>query len=223
MIRNLKALGLVLVAVFAMSAVAASGASAAVEFNAEAGTTKLTATNQTGTEDKFVTDAGEIHCKTTTAEGTVATFPTTSVTFSKVAYDECKGPLNVTVTVDMHGCGYQFSAGATDAEGNFEGSARITGCETGKVIEVTAPGCTIKVGEQGPLTKVTYTNKGTLANREITTDVGITNIAYKEENTGIIHTCKHSGENTTGGVYTGSETATGSTAANVMKGIFIEG
>jgi len=124
MIRNSKALGLALVAVFALSAVAASSAQAGL---------KLTAANYpavlTGRSIKHIAGETEpfVHtftlsggvvatCKNTTYVGTV-TAVTESVTIIP-KYGECSvriGPPTLPATVTMEDCDYVFRGGVEEA------------------------------------------------------------------------------------------------------------
>ena len=63
MIRNLKALGLALVAMLAMAAVVASAAPAeTADFKSAAGTTRITAEGEAPRNQAFETTAGTVTC-----------------------------------------------------------------------------------------------------------------------------------------------------------------
>jgi len=146
MTRNLKALGLALVAVFAMSALVAGVASAA-EFHSEVETTTIKA-SQSNTH-LFKTTAGEVTCLSATFEGKQTTKTASSITVTPT-YKECHINFfgsKVSATVNMNGCDYTLYAA---------GTADIT-CPT-KEAEVVAAGCTIKVAGQTGLSSVSYSN-----------------------------------------------------------------
>jgi hypothetical protein len=173
MIPNLKTVGLVLVAVFVVSTVAASAAQATEGGISWAeGTTKLlveadpNAPNQT-----FSITPGTIKasftCDELSAEATVTGTGASSVTAQGLTYSDsgttpekevCTGTVNgiaLKVTTKLNGCHYKFSAGTTEgvlAEGKGEGTLALE-CPAGKVIEVSAPGCLVKQGPQtmGPI------------------------------------------------------------------------
>lgn len=144
MIRNFKVLGLALVAVLAMSAVVASGASA--QFTSNSYPTSVTAVSELG-NDVFKIDGASVECKghfTGSAGG-----PTTEITIN-AEYTNCKAFGFASANVAMNGCDYIFhSNGAVDVE-----------CPAGKTIVITAGNCEVDVGTQTGLNKVTLTNDG---------------------------------------------------------------
>jgi hypothetical protein len=183
MIRNLKALGLALVAVFAMSAVAATGASAATgEFQWEAGTTKIVGeADPTAPSQEFKITPGAITasftCDEVSGEATGLTGTSDEgkgVTAQNIVYsdtgttpavEECTGKVNgiaVKTPVKFNGCDYKFTAdktvGAAGA-GLVEGTVHIV-CAGANVIEVKAAGCLVKVAPQ-TVGRITYTTKTT--------------------------------------------------------------
>jgi hypothetical protein len=207
MIRNLKVLGLALAAVFAMSAVVASAASATVTFHSPVEPTYLTG-EQHASNDVFNTDAGEVTCSHATYVGKVAA-KTTSTAEVTPSYSGCHLIFIFTfnVTVDHNGCTYLFHVDPALENGNAEGSVDIV-CPAGKVIEVTAPGCTVTVPPQTGLRKITFTNAGTANAMDITVDVNLTAITYEEHNTSG-STCASSTTHTTNGTYSGNATVRG--------------
>lgn len=173
MIRNLKVLGLALVAVFAFSAVASSAASAANGRLTSDGPVTLVGTNNAGTVNaltaEFGTEKTEIECPNVLYTGhkynvtphelipsgaeTVTLTPHYGVCVAK------KGTETFPATVDMNGCDYvlhllETTATPVDTYGVL---ATIEGCPTGSHIEITvfAPGntshtipvCHIKIEE----------------------------------------------------------------------------
>jgi hypothetical protein len=211
MIRNLKVLGLAFAAAFALSAVMASGAMANKLFTSpeSTGTTYLTGDTHAG-DKVFSTDTGEETCGTETYSGSVAGTSSATVTVTPT-YSNCHLIFIFTfnVTIDVNGCGFVFTI-ESGANANNEGSTEIE-CPAGKVIEVTAPGCTVTVPPQSGLTKVTYTNKGNAVpakEMDITVDFSITGITYEEHNT-IGSTCANSTSHTTNGTYAGAATVRG--------------
>jgi hypothetical protein len=186
MTRNLKVLLAAAMALAAFGAFSAAGAQAA-EFHCDpaAGTTscfftlKPDGTTTTAHHVFVVKDAaGETASFTCpqldgsgTAAQTAANVSITSLNYNTiVGGSDCK-LAGVTVTVDMNGCSYNFSAG---------GTVSIV-CPAGQVIEVTGP-CTVKVGSQGPLNGITYHNLGTTAagTTEITVSANVPGIAISE-------------------------------------------
>jgi hypothetical protein len=170
MIRNLKALGLALVAMFAMSAVVAAAAQAtASNFKADSTTENaiFKASEDPGnpTQD-FLTDFGDFKCQTVSAEGTAAK-TTASVTATNVKYaghfeggEECEALSQAFgAEVKFNGCDYVFHAGTSTGTGTSAGTADIE-CPEEAVIEVAVAGglCTVTVPEQTGLGPITYHN-----------------------------------------------------------------
>jgi long-subunit fatty acid transport protein len=208
MTRNFKALGLALVAAFAMSAVVASAASAA-EFHAEKAPVTLTGSQHAG-EDVFTTDAGTVSCEEATYTGSQATV--TALTASATPkYSGCHATFGLNTTVDVNECKYIFNANT--------GKVDIS-CPAGKVIAVTAPGCEITVGSQTGLSSATFTNVGAGTTREITIDVALSGIKYEEHNKGFFPTCKANTVAKSNGTYKGSALVTGENAEKVHIGIW---
>jgi hypothetical protein len=150
MTAKLKAFGLVLVAAFAFSALAASAASAAEPHSGSAsGTTYLTGT-QIGT-NQLDTEGGNIKCSTV---GLSASYAGTTAAQVKVipAYSGCTA-YGLTAHVEMNGCYYLLTSAASTID---------VECEAGKgpiTIKPTQGGvavCTVDVaGSQTVPTKVT--------------------------------------------------------------------
>ena len=190
MIRNLKALGLALAAVFAMSAVAASSASAVDHFTTPEGV----ATILTGTSEnnvfKITSPAVEFKCKTSRFKATVVSQPTVATV--KPIYEGTPGATDTghcfatvveKVTVDMNGCDYDLSGETTgkDLE-KVDATVSIT-CPVGKEIELTSPLCNTFVHEQTPTEGgVTYDNEKELnGKKDVKVTVTATGVTWKAE------------------------------------------
>jgi hypothetical protein len=219
MSRNIKVLGLALVAMLAMSAVVASAASAtAFSFKAEKVPTQLTGKQHNG-NDIFTTDAGKVECTEATYAGEQKVTPTNEVLVTPT-YSGCTAFGFANTPIDVNGCQYRFTT-VTKESGNFEGSADIV-CPAGKVIEVTAFGCTVTIGSQTGLKKVTYTNVGAGTTREVTVDVNLTGIVYVED-PGFFNTCANNKVTTSNGTYVGAGLVTGENpTTKAHQGIFVE-
>jgi len=175
MTRYLKALGLALLAVFATSAVAASGAQAAEFTGSEEGTHVHTAIKVTsesaangGVQDFHypLSFGGTAHlkCWHVTGQATSLTGTDSSLTASEVNYFgneaeptneeatcEATSPLGVDVAhVDMNECAYVFHAGNKLKEGEYTGTVDIE-CAEGHEIDINITNgsggtkCTIQV------------------------------------------------------------------------------
>jgi hypothetical protein len=226
MIRNLKFLGLALVAALAMSSVVASMASADVITSEKAGVTTLTG-KQEGT-DVFKVHGGQVNCTTVNYSGSFTTGA--SNVLVAPTYSGCTFA-GLASTIDMNGCQYRVNINA--AAGNTTGTVDIV-CSAGQEITVTAPSvgtkkCIIHVpGVAGPepppknqgLTGGTGTNVGSGTTRELTLDINITNIVYSQTaGTAETGNCA-TADNTTGGTYTGTAIVTGS-VSGAHVGIFL--
>jgi hypothetical protein len=168
MIRTLKALGLALFAAFALSAVAASTASAVEKhvikvaknptyFTAEQKTDGTTLNEHgvklEGTQEfKFTTgDKNTLKCKKVKAEGKIAALEVASVTATNVEYSECSNwetnekketVTTVPLTVNFNGCDYHFYGETTATPEGTAGEHAIVEikCPEGKHIETLATG-----------------------------------------------------------------------------------
>jgi len=214
MIRNLKVLGLALVAVFAMSAVAASMASAD-ELTSESSPVQLTG-KQIAPGDVFTTEVGTVKCKEVSYKATTAT-PTTTVTATPTypvkALDGTQNCTGFGFPAEIHtnGCTYLFHIGVATT-----GTLDVL-CPEGKEITVTAIGtgtnkCTVHVPAQSGKATITYRNVGSLTTREIEVEANITTLTYSwNKGTGLGACSKE--EKTTGekgtGTYTGKALITG--------------
>ena len=147
MTRNLKALGLALVAAMALSAIGAQGASAVVEHSfrsdSATGSTILTGSIETSTKDKFFPSAGStpIECSVGTFSGTVSENPADTVTVHP-KYSSCKLG-NATAHVTTEGCNYIFDSDTTQATSHStssEHAAVSIECESTHEITVTVTG-----------------------------------------------------------------------------------
>jgi len=166
MIRNLKVLGLALVALLAMTAMASS-ASAATFTSAQSSTTihatqgeahKLTVTNQS------------ITCSTVTFHGVISGTSTTTATVNPT-YTNCKTAIGTTATVTGFGhfgeektCDYLLNAG---------GTVDLV-CQSGAAVKIDAGTCTIHIPGQTGIGTIEYAN---VANGDIQATLKINNIS----------------------------------------------
>jgi len=218
MSRNLKALGLALVAVLAMSALTAAGASAeAFKFKAEKTPTTLSG-NQHGAPDVFTTDTGSVSCNEAKYAGEQVGTEVTQVTVTPT-YSECTAFGLFNVPIDTNGCQYKFTVD-TKVGATYEGKVDVV-CPAGQVIKVTAPGCTVTVGSQAGLGSITYTNVGAGATREVTVDVNITTGLAYEEHRPLFGLCANNTVAKTNGKYTGAGLVTG-TNGGTHSGVFVQ-
>jgi len=192
MIRTFKALGLALVAVFAMSALMASAAQAQGVFtNTEATTLTGTQDDEGGTNtatglQTFTTTAGSVTCDEVhaTASGLVANSSLTEITAHEISYNNtgkttCTGPFSTSPKIEFGECHYLFTVGQTIGQTGMEttGTAHIV-CPTGKQITITAPFCQIHVPAQSPGGHLIYKTV-TGSPNDVTIEATVTGIQYQ--------------------------------------------
>jgi len=136
MTRTLKSLVLVVVALAAFAAVGAATASAE-EFHSETENTTLTGTQVENHKMTFA--AGTLKCKAS-FEGLVESKTSESFELTPT-YSECT-LAGVAAVFDRNGCTLKFTT---------FGFFFDIKCPAGKKFEITAPGCTIDIPSQGPI------------------------------------------------------------------------
>jgi hypothetical protein len=185
---NLKALGLALLAAFAMSAVVVSSAQALT-------TGKFTAAGfpavATGAQEGVVgtnffesTPGRKIECTTAKYESTL-TEASSTITVTP-HYAGCTteiGGSKVNATVTLNGCDFTFHAETVTTSTDVHGSVSVH-CPKGGSITVTAGTCVIHItgetdNENANLKKVTYTNVDAAADY-VTVDAEIEGIKTHE-------------------------------------------
>lgn len=206
--RNLKVLGLALVAVLAMSSVVASMASAD-SFTGETGTVVLTGSQEGN--DIFTLTGGSITCKEAKLVGT-STAISSTVTITPTYPEKTVGgeqnctALGLPGVIHANGCTYLLHIGA-----GTEGTLDIN-CPAGKELTVTAGApptirCTIHIGSQAGLTKVTFSNTGSGVTRELLVETAVSTLKYSHTKGTGLGACTP-GSATNGG-YTGKARITG--------------
>ena len=172
MTRNLKVLGLALVAAVAVSAALTSAAQGATKFTCASYPCILTGEpiSHNGTKDHTITlNTGlSVSCSTVTFEGTIAkALENESVTITPTYHGCISGP-GGPVTVDMNGCDYVFRGGTETSEHHFTSGLTDLKCPgSGPIIHFYAnatdhankkPACTITIIPENNLSGNTYTN-----------------------------------------------------------------
>ncbi len=210
MIRNLRVLGLAVMAVLAVSALWASVAAAHTPATFTSKSTNTTLTAEQENNQLFQAGGQQITCKEARFEATTSNQEVQEVTFQpkettakagEVGYGACT--FGVKVQVKMNGCDYLFTA---------NNQVHIQ-CPAGKEIEFEGSfigiKCLVKIPAQGPRSLVTYKNIGTGTTEEITVEANVQGITYTAQGSG----CKEQGEKQNG-VYTGNAVATGEVDGN---------
>lgn len=165
MTRTLKALGLTLMAVCALGAITAAGASAAT-FNS--GAEKTIVTGSSESNHVFTASGFSVECTTAEFKGTQVGTAVSTLTVHPT-YTGCTSSLG-NAPVDTTGCDYVFNA-TTNGTGHLP--AAIS-CTASSVIKVTAPGCTLSFGTQNPTGGVVATNLGSGSTADVTVDATVT-------------------------------------------------
>jgi hypothetical protein len=200
MTEKLKTLGLVLIAVLALSAVVAPTAQA-VEFKAGAYPAALTGKAESlanGGSQKVVTTAGSFTCDTVNVTATLSaassSFLTTTITYTDAVLeaegkkDTCTGALGSQPVIEVNGCQYRF---------NVAGTADLV-CPESKSIVLNGGGlCTLKFGSQTGMSKVIYTTITEGGVEKVTISLNLSNIKYSHSGL-----CGNGSGNT--GIYTGN-------------------
>jgi hypothetical protein len=179
--RNLKTLGLVLAAAFALSAMVASAAQANWVLTPEKANAVITgeqiehklANGEEGNYFEITGKKSKVRCKKALYDATTEVLETEDVT-AHPTYSECSATGGFAATVDTKGCDFTLT-GETDTEKH--GKTHLI-CETGKDISITIPSinCTITIHEQTPTAGgVTYTNNG----KHVDATATVTGITYE--------------------------------------------
>jgi hypothetical protein len=184
MIPKLKVLGIAIGAVFAMSAMMASAASATDTFTREGGAGTAVLTGEAETTNEFeITGAGfRIACAKAVFAGTF-TNGNSSVTVYPTYYETTPGTKCAATigeaAVKMNGCTYDLSGNTTGIDGGTDATIWIS-CPAGKSIEIAgALGCTIRVPSQTPTSGgVTYVNGTVGGKKDVTVKATATGITY---------------------------------------------
>lgn len=213
--RNLRKLGLALMAVMALGAVVASAAQATNgEFTAGEYPAVVSAEQETGAEivNRFVVGGVGVECEVATFGGTLEK-PSSTLGIHP-HYTNCETSLGTEATIDVtNGCGYLFHAGeGLNANDDvFAGTVDIH-CESeGKTVEtataivVTAGFCNIDVKTQTGINGITYTNI-TGSPKDVTIDVNSTNVEVKGTN---VFLCPSAVTSATTGTYESKVTVKG--------------
>jgi hypothetical protein len=212
MLRNLKTLGLTVLAVAAIGAVSASAAQAGDFTVGTPGSGSALITAETDVINEFTINNGIVRCTTITIPATTVSNGTTTVEVAP-KYTGCKA-FGVNAEIDMNGCTYLFhtTAAAGGAATVDIKCPTVGGVKQQIVVTPTGLACKPTIGEQAGLTGLIFTNavNATTGKDDLTLDVNINPL--KEEGKGIKYTepagCAKPGT-WTNGRYIGSVTING--------------
>ncbi len=207
MTRKFKTLGLCLVAVFAMSAVAATAAQAE-KFTSASYAASITGEQIGALPNEFeVTNAG-VECGTATFSGTLAAASETLTITPN--YQNCLVGGSIPATVDMNGCDYLFHAtGVKTASVDVVCPTTAGGVTDKIVITVPATGCEIQVPEQNSLSTLHIHVEAGIGDVRVTVKVG--KISYSQN-----AKCPGGVESEKTGIYNGEVTLKGNNGAISM-------
>jgi hypothetical protein len=233
MIRNIKVLGLAVIAAMAVSAVAASAALAIPQFTAESYPVTIHGSNTKGTE-VFETEGGNVECDA--SYHAVLSEPSSTLNITP-NYTNCDAFGFLEAEVNEEGCSYVFHA--TEKSKNAKGEPEADKykahtdvvCPAGQSIKISVFTCKAEVKAQTGLTTVEITNDTAASPKK---DVTVkANVLAEETNKkgGIAYTVTQDGAfcpfngtgNKVGGQYTGeATTATGQSTTNPATKIGID-
>ncbi len=197
MIRNIKILGITVVAAMALSAVVASAAMAVPQFTASTYPAQVTGTSAVGAE-KFKTDGGTIECKGHFLSASLGAANSTLTVTPK--YSECTAFGGLNATFNTEGCTYVFHATELVSAGVYKHHVDIV-CPAGQSVKFVASTCKAEIKSQTGLTTVKTTNSGT----SVVVNPEVTKIAYTVTEDGFL--CPFTGTGSTNnGEYTGAVT-----------------
>jgi len=238
MTSKLRALGLALIAVFAMSAPAASVAQAEYTFTAWETTESnhvhatIEGSQTVAFGDSFAQTAGKpaFKCGNLIGIGTMATGAEYSATASP-GFSNCTIGANLAfMTVLPTTCHFKFNITGKHSEHDYTGTADVTCTTPGDSIHVqvyTNSGegtkvCEITIDEQHGINGITYTNITGGKFKEVEVDVAATNIKTTTTKGGIL--CQNTtGVNHTTGTFTGSNITRAFNAAGAQINATVSG
>lgn len=207
MLRDLKFLGVALVAALGMGAMGSASASA--EPFLFKSTSAHTTLNGEGEGTKMTVQGGTVECEEASFNGTMAEEILGGITLT-AGYENCTafGGL-AEAEVTMNGCVYVFEP-KTKESSNYEVEGLID-CEEGEAIVVTVEiagvtKCTVHIGAQEELETVTVEQKGSPG--QIQASLTMTGIEYSQTAGLGLGACE-TAENEANGTYESAATVTG--------------
>lgn len=209
MTRNLKAVGLAVIATLAMSAVVASAAQAA-NFTAAKYPVSIKGVQINGLHNFTAAGTG-VSCEEAAFSSSAAA-ATPDLTVS-AEYNNCEDEIfGLNASVTMNGCNYTFTEPTTPVGGTSTGKVDLV-CPVNKVVEVHASTCTFTVFPENNLGTVTYHNEP----NDVRISINVTGIDYQVHRGFLCpisstYSTKHGD-----GVYEGSATVTGTSGGVATK------
>lgn len=204
MIRDIKGFVLAFTAIAAMSMIVAGGAQA-TQLHATGQGESVIHGQQFG-EHIFTTNAGTVKCTQATFEGTTPLSTSAHELSVTGTYLGCQG-FGQAATIDMNGCKYVLTS--TDTAGKTYGGGTvtvdITGCTSGKSIEITTGICRMTVPQQHHISHLIFDNVPQGQTPEDVTAT-ITGSGIKYQADGPLCPSMPTGQQLTNGTYVGHGT-----------------
>ncbi|MFT3864758.1 MAG: hypothetical protein QM729_10840 [Solirubrobacterales bacterium] len=217
MIRNLRILGLTMVAMLAVGVVGASAASAA-SFHSESSETFVLGSQST--QNVFTVNSRTFKCSTVTFTGSFEGTSKSTLEEIHPEYGGCEA-FGLEIAINTEGCNYTFDEPSGSGSESHTGTVNLV-CATGHEIEMnTASGvCVVTVGSQSGLSSVTYTDEGSGSSRSVLVTANVSGISVDVSGSTLI--CGTNG--TRSATYTGSVSTKGYTseAHTIRTGIWVE-
>lgn len=197
---------------------AVATAAQAAKFHTESSPTYLLGNQKT--QNVFAVNGKEVKCSTATfTSGKLEGTELSKLEGVHPEYKECEA-FGLEATVTTTGCNYTFNE-PTGSSSPYSGTVNVV-CESGKEIVISAGFgiCTAKVGSQGPLSSVTFTNEGSGATRDVLVTANVSGISTKVEGSELL--CGTNG--TRSATYTGSVLTKGysNETHKTQHGIWVE-
>ena len=212
MIRNLKMMGLALVAMMALGAVLASSAFAQFEAEKE----PVTLTTSSNEMQKFAPTAGgtAFECTTLTISANTPKTKASETLEVHPTYSNCETFLGAAMSITTTGCNYVFHL----KKGETKGTTDVE-CEAGKKIVIKMGSiCTYEIGTQTGLGSITYKNVGAGTTREVIVEPNLGGVTWTRITNDFF--CPAGGST---GTYVGNSTITGENAAGTEHiGVFVD-
>jgi DNA-binding transcriptional regulator YdaS (Cro superfamily) len=203
--RKVKLIGLTVVAVCAISAVAAASASAHYHI---ASATGGSITGSQLVQNVFTTDVGTVKCNVATFSGEQATETANELTI-RPTYEKCN-LAGQSVEVNTKECDYLFTEPTTTEGADTSHAIVDVKCNAGQAIVIkdkSGLGCEVKVAEQTPEGVVEFKNTTEVSPPDVDVESLVTGIHYSWT-AGCPNAEKKAGSDTNG-TYTGTVTVKG--------------
>ena len=224
MTRNLKTLGLALVAAFVMSATMAAAAQAD-PFWIKSDGTPTTVLGGSAGEEAFAFDAGIVNCDEVFYHGSFAGTTVTTLTLTPEFRGECEFA-GKSAVIDLNGCSYVFHTHTKKEVTKFTVTTTLS-CPAGNELTITTIGvggtlkCTEHIPPQTIATGITFTN-ATEGIKHIEVDINITTGLTYTQKAGTGAGACANGNDTANGQYVGNVDIAGGNTLGEATNLWVE-